>query len=92
MSKSDQLYSELLYLLHRNAYNNLNNIYDGNDSDTNIISARQLIDMVVMLKEKTSGNLSNELEQIQSLMLSELESLYKEKIKKPKINNESTKQ
>ena len=50
MSKSDQLYSELLYLLHRNAYNNLNNIYDGNDSDTNIISARQLIDMVVMLK------------------------------------------
>ena len=69
----------MLYLLHRNAYNNLINIYDGNDSDTNIISARQLIDMVVMLKEKTSGNLSNELEQIQSLMLSELESLYKEK-------------
>ena len=45
-----------------------------------------------MLKEKTSGNLSNELEQIQSLMLSELESLYKKKIKKPKISNGSTEQ
>ena len=82
MNKSDKLYSELLYLLHRNAYDNLNNIYESNDSQPNIISARQLIDMVVMLKEKTSGNLSNELEQIQSLMLSELESLYKQKIKK----------
>ena len=82
MNKSDKLYSELLYLLHRNAYDNLNNIYESNDLQHNIISARQLIDMIVMLKEKTSGNLSNELEQIQSLMLSELESLYKQKIKK----------
>ena len=44
-------------------------------------SVRQLIDMVVMLKEKTTGNLSDELDQIQTMMLSELESKYHQKFK-----------
>ena len=42
--------------------------------------------MVVMLKEKTRGNLSDELDKIQTMMLSELESLYQQKFKTIKIN------
>ena len=44
--------------------------------------------MVVMLKDKTSGNLSKELDQIQEMMLSELELKYKQKINKS-FDNES---
>ena len=40
--------------------------------------------MVVMLKEKTQGNLTDELEQIQSMMLSELESNISKNLKQPK--------
>ena len=42
--------------------------------------------MVVMLKEKTSGNLTDELEQIQTMMLTELESKYQQKLKTPETN------
>ena len=41
-----------------------------------------------MLKDKTRGNLSEELEQIQSMMLDELENIYKKKFVKF-ISNES---
>jgi hypothetical protein len=53
-----------------------------------MLHVRQLIDMVVMLKDKTAGNLSDELSQIQTMMLSELETKYKQKLKTSK-NNES---
>ena len=79
MNKNDQLFSELLYLLHHNAFNALNNIGNANYSESELTSVRQLIDMVVMLKEKTKGNLSDELDQIQTMMLSELESKYQQK-------------
>jgi hypothetical protein len=44
--------------------------------------------MVVMLKEKTKGNLTEELDQIQTMMLKELESKYKQTLNTPS-NNES---
>lgn len=82
MNKNDKLFSELLYFLHRNAFNALDKINKANYSESDLTSVRQLIDMVVMLKEKTRGNLSDELDQIQSMMLSELELKYQEKLKK----------
>jgi hypothetical protein len=88
MNKSDQLFSELLYLLHHNAFNALDKISDSNYSESDMLHVRQLIDMVVMLKDKTAGNLSDELSQIQTMMLSELETKYKQKLKTSK-NNES---
>ena len=88
MNKSDQLFSELLYLLHHNAFNALDKISDSNQSESDLLHVRQLIDMVVMLKDKTAGNLSDELNLIQTMMLSELESKYKQKLKTSK-NNES---
>ena len=39
-----------------------------------------------MLKEKTRGNLSDELDQIQTMMLSELESKYQQKFKTTETN------
>jgi len=81
MNKNDQLFSELLYLLHHNAFNALDNIDNTNYSKSDLISVRQLIDMVVMLKDKTAGNLSDELDQIQTMMLTELESKYQQKFK-----------
>ena len=84
MNKSDKLFSELLYLLHHNAFNELDKIDNVNYSESDLTSVRQLIDMVVMLKEKTRGNLSDELDQIQTMMLSELELKYQRKLKNKK--------
>lgn len=88
MSKSDQLFSELLYLLHHNAFSALEKVDESKPSETDLTHVRQLIDMVIMLKEKTKGNLTVELEQIQSMMLTELESKFKQKINTT-LNNES---
>ena len=63
--KSDLLFSELLYLLHHNAFNALEKINSDLPNDSDLTNVRQLIDMVIMLKE-TEGNLTDELEQIQS--------------------------
>ena len=86
MNKNDQLFCELLYLLHHNAFNALDKIDNTNYSKSDLTSVRQLIDMVVMLKEKTIGNLSDELDQIQTMMLSELESKYQQKFKTTETN------
>ena len=88
MSDSDQLFSELLYLLHHNAFTALENVQNSKDHSSELVNVRKLIDMVVMLKDKTSGNLSKELDQIQEMMLSELELKYKQKINKS-FENES---
>ena len=86
MNKNDQLFSELLYLLHHNTFNALDKIDNVHHSESDLTSVRQLIDMVVMLKEKTRGNLSDELDQIQTMMLSELESKYQQKFKISETN------
>lgn len=82
MKKSDQLFSELLYLLHHNAFNALEKVNTESPNDSDLTNVRQLIDMVIMLKEKTVGNLTDELSQVQSMMLKELESKYNQIIKK----------
>jgi hypothetical protein len=48
--------------------------------------------MIEMLKDKTKGNLANEVEEIQSMMLEELESLYKKKFVKFMSNESAGKQ
>jgi hypothetical protein len=82
MKKSDQLFSELLYLLHHNAFNALEKVNTDSPNDSDLTNVRQLIDMVIMLEEKTTGNLTEELSQIQSMMLKELESKYNQILNK----------
>ena len=81
MDKNDKLFSELLYILHRNAFDSLEKLDDVNHSESDMTSAQQFLDMVLMLKEKTKGNLSKELEKIQNIMLAELESKFEKKNK-----------
>jgi len=86
MNKNDTLFSQLLYILHQNAFTELESIDENNITETDAQKVRQLIDMIEMLKEKTRGNLSEELEQIQSMMLDELESVYNKKFVKFNTN------
>ena len=86
MDKNDKLFSELLYILHRNASNSLDKLDNDNYSESDIASAQQFLDMVFMLKDKTRGNLSEELDKIQNMMLTELETKFEKKIKRPKNN------
>ena len=43
-----------------------------NKAEVNIQQAAQAIDMLEILKEKTKGNLSNDMQKTQDIMLSEL--------------------
>ncbi|MGC6470713.1 MAG: DUF1844 domain-containing protein [Flavobacteriales bacterium] len=91
MNKSDQLYSQLLYILHQNVFTELDAISENSSINEEIKKIRQMIDMIEMLKEKTNGNLSPELSHIQSLMLDELESVFKKKFSKF-MSNEPTRE
>ncbi len=88
MNKNDKLFSQLLYILHQNAFAEIEGVDENNATEVDAQKVRQLIDMIDMLKDKTKGNLAEEVEQIQSMMLEELESVYKKKFVKF-MSNES---
>ncbi len=74
MEKNDQLFMQLLYLIHHTAMQELGKISNpiNGEFERNLEKAKQAIDMLEMLKEKTKGNLSKELDKTQEMMLSEL--------------------
>lgn len=74
MEKNDHLYLQLLYLMHHTAMQELGKIANPitGEVERNLEKAQQAIDMLEMLKEKTKGNLSEELDTTQEMMLSEL--------------------
>ena len=74
MDNADQLFSQLLYLLHHSAMQELGKVSNpvNNEINVNIVQAEQLLNMLEMLKDKTKGNLSEELTTTQDMMLEEL--------------------
>ena len=74
MAKYDQLFLQLLYLMHHTAMQELGKIANpvSGELKRDLEKAKQAIDMLEMLKEKTKGNLSKELDKTQEMMLSEL--------------------
>ena len=74
MKKNDQLYLQLLYLMHHTAMQELGKIENPitGKAERNLEKAQQAIDMLEMLKEKTEGNLSEDLSKTQQMMWSEL--------------------
>ena len=74
MDKNDQLFLQLLYLMHHTAMQELGKIANPitGEVERNLEKAQQAIDMLEMLKEKTKNNLSEELYKTQEMMLSEL--------------------
>ena len=74
MEKNDQLYIQLLYLMHHSAMQELGKIESKitGKLEINLEKAQQALDMLEMLKEKTEGNLSDDVSRTQEMMLSEL--------------------
>ena len=80
MDKQDQLFSQLLYLLHHSAMQELGKITNpvNGEVNVNVQQAEQLLEMLKMLKDKTKGNLSDDMSKTQNMMLEELIVNFKE--------------
>ena len=73
MDKNDQLFMQLLYMFHTSAMQGLGKIADPTGQlNRNLEYVSQTIDLMAMLKEKTKGNISEEMEKMLDGMLSEL--------------------
>ena len=86
MSKSDQLFIQLLYIFHTSAMQALgklkNPVTDKIERDME--QAHQAIDMIEMLKEKTKNNLSDDLAKVLEGFLTELRLNYVDEMNKDK--------
>jgi len=101
MDKNDQLFMQLLYMFHTSAMQGLGKIADPTGQvNRNLEYVSQTIDLMGMLKEKTKGNISEDIEKVLDGMLSELKLNYvdekgkpeqKEKVKKEKVSKTKTK-
>ncbi len=73
MDKNDQLFMQLLYMFHTSAMQGLGKIADPSGKmQRNLEYVSQTIDLLSMLKEKTKGNISEDIEKMLEGMLSEL--------------------
>ena len=92
MDKNDQLFMQLLYMFHTSAMQGLGKIADPTGQvNRNLEYVSQTIDLMAMLKEKTKGNISDDMEKMLDGMLSELRINYvDEKNKAPEKVEEST--
>ena len=73
MDKNDQLFMQLLYMFHTSAMQGLGKIADPSGKmQRNLEYVSQTIDLLSMLKEKTKGNISEDVEKMLEGMLSEL--------------------
>lgn len=74
MEKNDQLLLQLIYMFHASAMQGLGKIADPTGNiNKNLDYVSQTIDLMKMLKEKTKGNISEEIEKTLSSMISELQ-------------------
>ena len=83
MEKNDQLLMQLIYMFHTSAMQGLGKIADPNGQlIRNLEYVSQTIDLMEMLKVKTKGNVTDEIEKLLDGMLSELRLNYvDEKVK-----------
>ena len=93
MDKNDQLFMQLLYMFHTSAMQGLGKIADPTGQlNRNLEYVSQTIDLMAMLKEKTKGNISEEMEKVLDGILSELRLNYvDEKSKTPEKVEEKQK-
>jgi len=104
MEKNDQLFMQLLYMFHTSAMQGLGKIADPTGQlNQNMEYVSQTIDLMAMLKEKTKGNIPEDIEKMLDGMLSDLRLNYvdeksktsdkveEKKEKKPKSTKKKTK-
>ena len=94
MKKNDQLFMQLLYMFHTSAMQGLGKMADPTGKiNKNLEYVSQTIDLMEMLKDKTKGNISTDIEKVLDGMLSELRLNYvDEKSKAPKKVDEKKKE
>ena len=84
MEKNDQLLMQLIYMFHTSAMQGLGKIADTNGQVIrNLEYVSQTIDLMEMLKVKTKGNTTDEIDELLEGMLSELGLNYVDEKAKP---------
>ena len=84
MEKNDQLFMQLIYMFHTSAMQGLGKIADPTGQvSRNLEYVSQTIDLMAMLKVKTKGNISEDIEKMLDGMLSELRLNYIDEKAKP---------
>ena len=84
MEKNDQLLMQLIYMFHTSAMQGLGKISDPNGQVIrNLEYVSQTIDLMEMLKVKTKGNTTSEIDKLLDGMLSELRLNYVDEKSKP---------
>ena len=94
MEKNDQLLMQLIYMFHTSAIQGLGKIADPTGKvSRNLEYVSQTIDLMEMLKVKTKGNITDEIEKLLDGMLSELRLNYVDEKAKPenKVEEETKK-
>ena len=94
MEKNDQLLMQLIYMFHTSAMQGLGKIADPTGQvSRNLEYVSQTIDLMKMLKVKTKGNITDEIEKLLDAMLSELGLNYVDEKAKPenKVEEEAKK-
>jgi len=94
MEKNDQLLMQLIYMFHTSAMQGLGKIADPTGQvSRNLEYVSQTIDLMEMLKVKTKGNITDEIEKLLDGMLSELRLNYVDEKAKPenKVEQETKK-
>ena len=85
MDKNDQLLMQLIYMFHTSAMQGLGKIADPTGQvSRNLEYVSQTIDLMEMLKVKTKGNITDEIEKLLDGMLSELRLNYVDEEANPK--------
>ena len=89
MEKNDQLFMQLIYMFHTSAMQGLGKIADPTGQvNRNLEYVSQTIDLMEMLKVKTKGNISEDIEKMLDGMLSELKLNYVDEKGKPEEKDE----
>jgi len=83
MDKNDQLLGSLLYLFHTTGMQGLGKLMNpvSQKIEKNTIQAKESIDMLEMLKEKSKGNISPELSRLLDQFLTDLRLNYVDELK-----------
>ncbi|MFA4852191.1 MAG: DUF1844 domain-containing protein [Bacteroidales bacterium] len=84
MEKDDQLFIQLLYIFHSSAMQALGKLKNPltGKIEKNLDQAKQSIDMLKMLKEKTANNLTPELTRALDSFLTEVKLNYVDEVNK----------
>ena len=84
MDNNDQLFIQLLYIFHSSAMQSLGKTKNPmtDKIERNMEQAKQAIDMIEMIKEKTKGNLSPDMTKTVDHFLTELRLNYVDEMNK----------